>query len=92
MGKSSPPPEHDFDVIPTVRSRDPVWYERDHGIERPEPTGERIHMPPPSYYPILLACGVTLIALGPLAHMALSVLGGIIVIYATWGWALEPTE
>ena len=69
---SSPPPEHDFDVVPVVRARDPLWYDRDHGIERPEPTGEHIHMPPPSYYPILLAMGIALLAIGPLSHLALT--------------------
>jgi cytochrome c oxidase subunit 1 len=89
---SSPPPEHDFDVVPTVRARDPLWYDRDHGIERPEPTGEHIHMPPPSYYPILMAGGVVLMGLGPLSHLALTALGVVIVIYSIWGWALEPTD
>ena len=88
---SSPPPEHDFDVIPEVRSREPLWYDRDHGIEKPQPTGEHIHMPPPSYYPILIAVGVLLLAIGPLASLAITALGVPIVIYGTWGWALEPT-
>jgi len=89
---SSPPPEHDFDVIPVVRSRDPLWYDRDHNIAPAEPTGEHIHLPPPSYYPILMAAGVVLMAMGPLSHLALTAVGIVIVVYGVWGWALEPTE
>jgi len=89
---SSPPPEHDFDVVPAVRARDPLWYDRDHGIARPEPTDEHIHMPPPSYYPILLAAGVLMLGLGPLSSLAVTALGVPVILYAIWGWALEPTH
>ncbi len=90
---TSPPPEHDFDVIPEVRARDPLWYDRDHGIAAPTAEeGAHIHMPPPSYYPIMIALGTLLLALGPLTHMAISVLGPPVIIYAIWRWALEPTD
>jgi len=87
---TSPPPEHDFDVVPTVHSRDPLWHEG--GIDMPAPTGEHIHMPPPSYYPIMLAMGVLLLAIGGLSHLAVTALGVPVVIYAIWGWAMEPTD
>ncbi|MSQ36339.1 MAG: cytochrome c oxidase subunit I [Dehalococcoidia bacterium] len=91
-GTSSPPPEHDFDAIYTVRARDPLWYDRDHGVAAPQATGEHIHMPPPSYYPILIAIGITLLGVGSLSHLAISALGGVIAFYGVWGWALEPTD
>ena len=89
---TSPPPEHDFDTIPVVRARDPLWHDRDHSIAPPEPTGEHIHLPPPSYYPVIIAVGVVLMALGPISHLALTALGGVVVIYGVWGWVLEPTH
>ncbi len=90
---TSPPPEHDFDVIPPVHSREPVWYMRDHDITTPEPEpGLHIHLPPPSYYPIIIAFGVLLLGLGPLTHLAVTALGVPVIIYGTWGWTLEPTE
>ncbi len=89
---SSPPPEHDFDVIPVVRARDPLWYNRDHNIQPEAPTGEHIHLPPPSYYPMLIAVGMVTMAIGPLAHIAFTALGTVIVLYGIWGWSLEPTE
>jgi cytochrome c oxidase subunit 1 len=90
---TSPPPEHDFDVVPVVRARDPLWYDRDHGVAAPaEGEGEPIHIPPPSYYPILIAVGLLVVALGPMTSMALMALGVPIIVYGVWGWALEPTH
>ncbi|MDA0301246.1 MAG: cytochrome c oxidase subunit I [Chloroflexi bacterium] len=90
---SSPPPAHDFDVIPEVRDRDPLWYNRDHGIAPPPvPEHNHIHMPPPSYFPLILALGVLLIAVGALSTLAIAALGVMICVYGIWGWALEPTD
>ncbi|MQC17215.1 MAG: cytochrome c oxidase subunit I [Chloroflexi bacterium] len=90
---SSPPPEHNFDVIPEVRDRDPLWYNRNHGIALPErPEHLHIHMPPPSYFPLVVATGVALVGVGLLSHVGVSVSGALIVVYGVWGWALEPTE
>lgn len=90
---SSPPPEHDFDVIPVVRARDPLWYDRDRGNLREPPSGPlRIHLPPPSYFPILMALGVVMLGVGVLAHLAVLALGVPVIIYSVWGWALEPTD
>ncbi len=90
---TSPPPEHDFDVIPVVRDRDPLWYDRDNGIEKPEvPAGLHIHLPPPSYFPLLMGGGSLLLGVGVLSHLALTALGVVIIVYSVWGWALEPTD
>ncbi len=90
---SSPPPEHDFDVIPDVRDRDPLWYDRDNNIEKPEkPEHLHIHLPPPSYYPLIGSLGVLLIGVGALSHLALAFLGAAVIVYSVWGWVLEPTD
>jgi cytochrome c oxidase subunit 1 len=90
---TSPPPEHDFDVIPEVRDRNPLWYDRDHSIEQPAPPEQlHIHMPPPSYFPLVLAMGLALVGVGALSHLAITGLGVAVVVYAVWGWALEPTD
>ena len=90
---TSPPPEHDFDVIPEVHDRDPVWYNRDHGIEPTVPDEpEHIHLPPPSYYPLIVSLGVLLLGVGVLSHLALTALGVVVIVYSVWGWVLEPTD
>ncbi|MSQ30985.1 MAG: cytochrome c oxidase subunit I [Dehalococcoidia bacterium] len=90
---SSPPPEHDFDVIPPVHDRDPLWYMRDHNIAMPAPPEhQHIHMPPPSYFPLIMGLGVAMMAIGVLSTFAITALGIVVVIYSTWGWVLEPTD
>ena len=61
----SPPPEWNFDSLPAVHGRDPLWEEkRSHGGALPEPhagSGAGIHLPNPSYWPLVTAFGVTAI-------------------------------
>ncbi|MCK9487196.1 MAG: cytochrome c oxidase subunit I [Dehalococcoidia bacterium] len=90
---TSPPPDHNFDVVPEVRDRDPLWYNRDHGISLPaRPEHLHIHLPPPSYFPMIVAMGIGLIGVGLLSHLALSFVGVAVLIYGIWGWSLEPTS
>ncbi|MDP6605480.1 MAG: cytochrome c oxidase subunit I [Dehalococcoidia bacterium] len=91
---TSPPPEHDFDLIPIVRGRDPLWFDRDHGhapAAAPD-SAVHIHLPPPSYYPMMMAVGVLLLAVGPMTHLVLTAFGAVVIAYSVWGWALEPTD
>jgi cytochrome c oxidase subunit I len=59
----SPPPEWNFDTLPKVSGRDPLWEtKRQNGGTLPEPragTGAGIHLPNPSYWPLVTAFGVT---------------------------------
>ena len=90
---SSPPPEHDFDVVPEVHSYTPLWTNRDMGIAPPEvPENNHIHLPPPLYMPLILAIGIGVLAVGLLSHLALVGIGVAVAIYGIWGWTLEPTE
>jgi cytochrome c oxidase subunit 1 len=58
----SPPPEWNFDALPAVVGRDPLWErKREHGGALPEPragSGAGIHLPNPSYWPLVTAFGV----------------------------------
>ena len=51
-----------------------------------------IHMPSPSYWPIVIAFGVTWIAGGILTYYALSVVGGLIAFVGVLGWGNEPAS
>ena len=84
--------EHDFDVVPVVEARDPLWYDRDNNITREKTKDEHIHMPPPSYYPLLISIGLLVGGIGMLTTLMVSALGVLLVFYAIWGWVLEPTS
>jgi cytochrome c oxidase subunit 1 len=62
---SSPPQEWNFDELPTVHGRDPLWeLKRARGGPLPEPartSGAGIHLPNPSYWPLVSAFGVVAI-------------------------------
>ena len=50
-----------------------------------------IHMPSPSYWPIVLASGLPIIAYGIIYNLVLSFIGVGIVLLAVFAWALEPS-
>ncbi len=52
---------------------------------------KHIHMPSPSYWPIVLAFGLPIMAYGIIFTRVLSVIGGAIILLAIFGWALEPS-
>ena len=94
----SPPPEFNFAEIPTVHGRDALWEtKRQRGGQLPEPahvSGAGIHMPNPSYWPLVTAVGILaffvfLMVMGKtgiwpvIASFALLLLG-------VYKWAYEP--
>jgi cytochrome c oxidase subunit I len=87
----SPPVEHNFNKIPTVHTREPLWLEREQVEAAVFGPNEPMHMPPPSWWPIFTAFGVML-TLGlflvpfwwaPLIGLAVTALGII-------NWGYEP--
>ena len=95
---SSPPPAYNFAEIPQVEGLDHYWIVK----ARAKAAGQgdvpaeahvnpsTIHMPSPSYWPIWIAAGTTLIAGGILSHFALSFVGGIFAMIGIIGWTNEP--
>ncbi|MEO6158959.1 MAG: cytochrome c oxidase subunit I, partial [Ilumatobacteraceae bacterium] len=51
---------------------------------------EHIHMPSPSYWPLVLAVGLPIIGYGIIYTRVLAVLGLLIILFGIFGWALEP--
>ncbi|MER3521365.1 MAG: cytochrome c oxidase subunit I [Acidimicrobiia bacterium] len=49
-----------------------------------------IHMPSPSYFPLVAALGLPLIAFGLLYWIPLAIFGGLVSVTGLYGWALEP--
>jgi cytochrome c oxidase subunit I len=63
----SPPPAYNFAQIPLVRGYDSYWLEKTAGdgkMPSVEPLGSSIHMPSPSYLPILMALSLLIAGLG----------------------------
>ena len=96
---SSPPPTYNFAEIPRVEGRDQYWIAKERAKENGQEhlpaeahvDPDTVHMPSPSYWPIIIAAGVALIGGGILAHFAISFIGGAICFLGIVGWANEPT-
>jgi cytochrome c oxidase subunit I len=101
----SPTPEHNFDVSPVVTSLDDFWhrkYVEDEtgktrrvatGAELAQPgNGVGVHLPAPSYWPIMLAAALPVVGYGLIFNLWLTIPGGLLVIASMFGWALEPAD
>ncbi len=92
---SSPPPVHNFDAIPPVYGRDTFWREK-YGPPRAAATRVEsgaavhdIHLPAPSHWPAVVALGIGMAAAGALLHVGIVILGGALVLYGAFAFALE---
>ena len=104
---SNPPKEHNFDSIPTVHHLDEFFHrkyaEDANGQMQQIATAEEvlkqlednadahIHMPSPSYWPIVIAFGLPVTCLGVIYSIPLAIFGGLIILMGAFGWALEPS-
>ena len=92
---SSPPPVYNFSVIPTVTSRLPRWSTERHGPMRDPPAmpPEPIHVPGGSWWPLVAALGLPVMALALLTHtLWVAFVGVALLIGGIYRWAFEPLE
>ena len=102
---TSPPKPHNYDAIPQITHLDEYWHrkyeetEDGHGLRRvatydevmaAEVPDQHIHMPSPSYWPIVIAAGLPLIATGIIFSRWIAVIGALIVFGGIYALALEP--
>jgi cytochrome c oxidase subunit 1 len=104
---SNPPQVHNFDQIPMVHSVDEFWHrkyaedkrgrvvpvqagaaDRDGGHE---PAGHAIHLPSPSYWPIVASLGLPIMAYGVIYSWWVVGAGFVVSLVGFYGWALEPS-
>ena len=101
----SPPPEYNFAEIPLVTHRDDFWHKKyfvspgktaapvfaggaDHD-EHAE--GEHhIHMPSPSYFPLVAALGMLICAYAVIFALPAVAIGLLVTTLGFFGWVFEP--
>jgi cytochrome c oxidase subunit 1 len=103
----NPPKPHNFDHIPTVHSVDEFWHRKyaeddDHRTVRvataeevlaaPPVDPRSIHMPSPSWTPLVLSLGLFVAAYGMLYNAwPVAILGGLVTFGGLFAWQLEPS-
>jgi hypothetical protein len=60
--------------------------------EQPEPPGELIHLPGPSYLPVLTAAGIAVAVCGIVISLIMVVLGGLVALISIYKWIGETRE
>jgi len=95
---SSPPPEYNFEKIPLIQSVDAYWELKRHGTpimpagnEDPEEEKD-IHLPQPSYWPMVVSIGIMLAAYGMIFGLPISIFGVIVGFVGVYAWSLEPVN
>ena len=101
----SPTPEHNFDEIPVVTRLDEFWHRKygkdDEGrtvriadtadvVQSGDATD--VHLPAPSYWPIVLALGLPFVGYGIIFNLWWAVIGVILIVAGMYGWGLEPAD
>jgi Cytochrome c oxidase subunit IV len=57
-----------------------------------EPAGEAVHLPGPSYLPVITAFGTMVAVVGVVISWVLVVIGGVIALVAIYRWIRETRE
>jgi cytochrome c oxidase subunit 1 len=104
---SSPPPDYNFAEVPQVRALDDFWHRKyaedksgrllpvqagaadDAGAH--EDAGHGIHLPNPSFWPIVSAAALPLLGYGVIFQWWMAGAGAVLLLVTVYGWALEPS-
>ena len=101
----SPTPEYNFSETPVVHELDDFWH-RKYGhdeqgrmvriaetddIVQKRVSGDDIHLPSPSYWPIVLSAGLPFIAYGLIFSYWWLILGAGLTVAGIAGWIVEPS-
>ncbi len=103
----NPTPDYNSLEVPTVSHVDDFWHhkytEDEDGrlvkvadgaqfIQRRATAEDHIHMPSPSYWPLVAAFGAPVIAYGQIYRFwAVSIVGLVVLLGGIYAWALEPS-
>ena len=95
---ASPPPEYNFVEIPTVTEVDDWWATKRRKERTPVIAGasedeeHSIHLPQPSYWPIVVSIGLLIGGYGLIYHYAISVVGVAVALFGVYAWSFEPVN
>jgi cytochrome c oxidase subunit 1 len=99
----SPTPAHNFDITPTVHRLDDFWHRKyqenadgklvrvataEEIVQPGNPEG--VHLPSPSYWPLVISAGLPFVAWGLIFNLWLCLPGALMIIGGIYGWVLEP--
>ena len=59
-------------------------------VENSKIKPEDIHLPPNSFWPIVLALGFVLILVGAALHFSIAIVGLLLTFISAVGWVIEP--
>ncbi len=100
----SPAPEHNFDETPVVEELDEFWHRKyghdENGrlvriaatedvVQKGDATD--VHLPSPSYWPLVMAVGFPLVGYGLIFNYWWAVPGALLIVLAIFGWVFEPS-
>jgi len=95
----SPPPVYNFARVPQVHDRDDFWLQKygdgHGGGPRPKPAPvtaaeiAAIHMPPTSFWPLVLALALAVMVSGLLISMYQVAVGGLLTLVFMYKFAME---
>tara|TARA_B100001971_G_scaffold39748_3_gene34803 strand:+ start:3052 stop:5055 length:2004 start_codon:yes stop_codon:yes gene_type:complete len=101
----NPTPVHNFDEVIEVSSLDEFWHRKwttdeDGRVVRKATAAEvcqtgdaeGVHLPSPSYWPVVLAAGLPLIGLGLIYNLWICVPGTLMVLVSIYAWVFEPPD
>ena len=102
---ASPTPEHNFDEEIIVEGPDEFWhrkygYDENRNVVRIATSEEvaqdgsntNVHLPSPSYFPIVLALGLPIVAFGLIYSLWLCIPGAALIVYGIVGWIFEHPD
>jgi cytochrome c oxidase subunit I len=100
---SSPPPEYNFAEIPVVHHEDDLWHHKytqtregtlvpvQAGAAEADAGEVHVHMPSPSFWPLITALGLPIIGYGLLYNWIAVGVGAVVTAVGLFGWVLEPS-
>ncbi|MXZ29458.1 MAG: cytochrome c oxidase subunit I [Acidimicrobiia bacterium] len=102
---ASPTPAHNFDRDITVTRPDEFWHRKwrigpDGEVKRiaraadvaHDGSATDVHLPSPSYWPVVVALGLPLVAYGLIYNLWITGLGALLILGGLYGWVFEPPD